>query len=470
MIPGDMKAPHRTIDDRDLQQLKARRRLLLLAMILAVAVASLLQVLAQRTSAPIDFTVRYAAGRLVNHGHSPYDRAELSAVEQELWPGLPDFPFWDPPPTAAVFRLISHLPLMEAALAWTLLSVICLAVIGWLLADLLGVRHWTTRLTIVGLLTLFGPVRHSLLLGQVEAVLLLPLFAAIWLCMRRSQTRPVTALSAALAIVALCKPQLAYLPVAVVLVHCYRRDRLAAVVGAGAAVALAALSRLAAPSAHWGDWLATLQDRPEGPGWWARLALLAGGVAGIALALRAAASCQDSLQGRLLLAAACNGLGAAFVLWNPQWHVVLVLPVLALLVLGDPPAWSRLDQAVLVLLAAICLPDTIGSATFYRGLGYAVVPLSMSAVVLVAVALTRLVPPAWAAAAWVLAAALLLPPIEPWLAQALGLVLCLAVLWLLPRAPVVASSDLADLRIKSIGDQCEDRYGDPRGRPSWLWP
>jgi hypothetical protein len=58
-------------------------------------------------------------------------------------------------------------------LAWTLLSVICLAVIGLLLADLLGIRPWTARLTIVGLLTLFGPVRGSLTLGQIEAVVLL---------------------------------------------------------------------------------------------------------------------------------------------------------------------------------------------------------------------------------------------------------------------------------------------------------
>lgn len=93
-----------------------------------------------------------------------------------------------PPPTAAAFRLVAQLPLKQAALAWTLLSVICLAVIGLLLADLLGIRPWTARLTIVGLLTLFGPVRDSLTLGQIEAVVLLPLFAAIWLCLRRPQT------------------------------------------------------------------------------------------------------------------------------------------------------------------------------------------------------------------------------------------------------------------------------------------
>jgi len=432
MIRG-MNAPYRTTHDRGLEPLTARRRLLLAVMVLVVAAESVLQVTALRTREPIDFTARYAGGWLVGQGRSPYDRAEVSAVERELWPGLAELPFWDPPPTAAAFRFISRLPLHEAALAWTLLSVICLAAIGWLLADLLGVRPWMTRLTIVGLLMLFGPARSSLLLGQIEAVSLLPLFAAIWLCLRRPHAGPPTALCAALAVVALCKPQLAYLPVAVVLVHCYRRDRLAAAVGAAAAaLALVVLARLAAPSAHWSDWLATLRDRPEGPAWWVRLALLTGGVAGIAFALRAAASCRDSFEGRLLLAAGCNGLGAAVVLWNPQWHVVLILPVLALLALGDPSARSRWDQAVLVVLAAICLPDTIAGYTYYVGLAYAVVPLCLSAVILVAVVWARLVPPAWAAATWLLAAVLLIPPVEPWFAQAKGLVLCLAVLWLLP--------------------------------------
>jgi hypothetical protein len=230
----------------------------------------------------------------------------------------------------------------------------------------------------------------------------------------------VIALSAGLAVVALCKPQLAYLPVALVLVHGYRRDRQATMVGAtAAAVALVLLARQVSPSAGWSDWLTALGDQPEGPGGSVRLALLVGGVAGIAFACRGAAAYQDSLLGRFR--------------WNPQWLAVLVLPVLALLVLGDPAAWPRRDQAILALVAAISLPDTIGSDTFYRGVGYAVIPLSMSAVVLVAFALARLVPPAWAAATGVLAATLLLPPNEPWFAQVKGLALTLAVLWLLPR-------------------------------------
>jgi hypothetical protein len=121
--------------------------------------------------------------------------------------------------------------------------------------------------------------------------------------------------------------------------------------------------------------------------------------------------------------------------------------VLALLVLGDPAAWSRRDQAILVLVAAISLPDTIGSDTFYMGVGYAVIPLSMSVVLLAGFALARPVPPAWAAATWALAAALLLLPIEPWFAQVKGLALTLAVLWLLPRLSTGRSRlSVADVR------------------------
>jgi hypothetical protein len=64
-----------------------------------------------------------------------------------------------------------------------------------------------------------------------------------------------------------------------------------------------------------------------------------------------------------------------------------------------------------------------------------VIPLAMSALVLAVAVVTRLVRASWAALTWVLTAALVVPPIKPsiGLIQAKGLVLCLGVLWLLPR-------------------------------------
>jgi Glycosyltransferase family 87 len=326
-------------------------QLLMVALLAATATASLLQVSVLSRPVPIDFTARYAAGQLVDDGVSPYDTAKLLSAEQVLRPELEDLPFYDPPPTAAAFRLVSRLPFEAGAVLWELLSVAFLAVIGWLLADLIRIRRRNTRLAIISLLVLFSPIRHSIGLGQVEAIVLLPLFVAVWLCVRRPPSVPVVACSSALAVVSLCKPQLAYLPVAVVLVNCYRHHRPATTLGAAAAAAILVLvALLVAPSAHWGEWLAALRHQPEGPNWLLRLVLTTAGIAGVALALRAAPSCRRSFQGWLLLAASCNGLGAAVVRWNPQWLVVLVLPVVVLLavfLVQGGQAWLRRDRAVL---------------------------------------------------------------------------------------------------------------------------
>jgi hypothetical protein len=91
-----MRALHRSIDDRHLEQRKARRQLLLLGMVVAVAVASLLQISVLRTGAPMDFMARHAAGGLADQGRTPYDQAELLAAEQQLWPGISVVPFYDP--------------------------------------------------------------------------------------------------------------------------------------------------------------------------------------------------------------------------------------------------------------------------------------------------------------------------------------------------------------------------------------
>jgi Glycosyltransferase family 87 len=422
-----------------------RRRGLMLLLLAAVATASLLQGSVLRGDLPLDFTARYAAGQLVGHGTSPYTAdAELVAAQRALMPLAEELPFYDPPPTAALFRLLSGLPVWLSALLWEVVSVACLALIGCLLADLVGVRGWPARLGIVSLLALFDPVRHSMLLGQLEAAYLVPLFAAMWLCLRRRDSALVVASSSALALLALCKPQLAYLPVAVILVRCLARRPLAALAGAAAAgAALVLLPWLLAPSARWGDWLATVRQQPDGASWPTRLLLLALGLAAVPLALRALRSCRGSLEGWLLLAAGCNGLAAAVVRWNPQWHTVLALPVLALLAAfagGGAGGWSRRDRTVLALAVAACLPDALTTLTYYTNPLHAGIPLALSALTLTAVTVLGLVPAPWALLTWVLTAAVTVPPVGPRPGQAKGLLLCLAVLWLLPRVTAAGPS------------------------------
>jgi hypothetical protein len=84
---------------------------------------------------------------------------------------------------------------------------------------------------------------------------------------------------------------------------------------------------------------------------------------------------------------------------------------------------------------AISMPDTMANVTFYTDLLHATIPLAMSALVLAGAVVSRLVPASWATLTWVLTAALIIPPISPYLGltQVKGLVFCLGVLWLLPR-------------------------------------
>ena len=458
------------------------RQIVVMFLLMAAAAASLLQGSVFRNPIPVDFAARYAAGQLVDQGVNPYDSTKLHTAEQELMPGLGELPFYDPPPTAAVFRLISMLPVSAGALVWQIMSVVCLALIACLLGGLIGVRHWMPMLGIASLLAIFGPVRHSIALGQVELVFLLPLFLAIWLCWRRRNSTLEIALSSALAVVSLCKPQLAYLPVIVIVIHCYRLNRAAAVVGvATSATLLILVSRLVASSAHWSEWLSSLTRRSDSPGWVLRLVLLSGGIAGVLLGIRAVKGCRRSFEGWLLLAASCNGLGAALVRWNPQWHVVLALPVLILLALfvgrvGD--SWSLPDRFALAFVAAACLPDALITYAHFSGWAAGRVPLALSAMVLAAAVVGRLVSIYWAALIWILTSILIMPPGETAFVRVKGLLLCLAVLWLLPQVARVRRAQVTlDLRPPTRQDSVDEGVRnrlalfpvDPDEHLSYLW-
>jgi hypothetical protein len=129
-----------------------------------------------------------------------------------------------------------------------------------------------------------------------------------------------------------------------------------------------------------------------------------------------------------------------------------VLALLTVFLGRGAQGWPRRDQAVLALVVAISLRYTWDDLTFYNGLLYATVPLAMSALVLAAAVVTRLVRASWAALTWVMTAALFVPPIKLsiGLTQAMGLVFSVGVLWLLPRVAGASRTgqllDLASVR------------------------
>jgi hypothetical protein len=248
-------------------------------------------------------------------------------------------------------------------------------------------------------------------------------------------------------VASLCKPQLAYLPVAALFIHCYRHDRVATVVGAvTAASVLMTAALLIAPAARWGDWLAALRYQPDSLNGSLRLVMATGGIAGVALAVRAVRSCRGSIVGWLLLAASCNGLGAAAARWNPQWHAVLALPVLVLLglfVIRGVNNWSRQDQLVAALVGVLSMPDSMATIALHIDMIHAAIPLTMAAVILATAVFASLLPAWWAALTWAITAALIIPPLDAHIAQGKGLLLCLAVLWLLPRIVSPAEPEMA---------------------------
>lgn len=192
----------------------------------------------------MDFVARYAAGAVSASGPGPYDTQRLCAVEQDLSPGLEPLPFFDPPPTAALFRVLAGLPMPVAAALWEVLTVLGIAAVAVLLARTFGARRSPALVVAVGLVALFAPVRASMALGQVDVLLVLPFVAAVALCLRGGAGGPVAAGAAALAVLTLDKPQLAVLPVIVLIVVLARSWPLSA--SAGAAASVAVLTALAA--------------------------------------------------------------------------------------------------------------------------------------------------------------------------------------------------------------------------------
>jgi hypothetical protein len=204
----------------------------------------------------IDFAARYAAGTVAAQGVSPYDTQRLLETEQRLWPGLDALPFFDPPPTAALFRVLAGLPMSTAAALWEMLTVLGIAALGVLLARTVGATTPTALVVAVALLAVFAPVRASVGLGQIDVLFVLPFVAAAGLSLLREGSGPVAGAAAGLAVLTLAKPQLAVLPVAVLVLFLVRSRPLPALSGAAASVAaLLVLPAMLAPAASWDAWL-----------------------------------------------------------------------------------------------------------------------------------------------------------------------------------------------------------------------
>lgn len=189
---------------------------LVLAVYLILTVVSYRVLMAPREGAVCDFYPLWYSARVLFLEHrNPYDLQTTLEIRQALYgpdspPPLgqpPPHAFYYPLPVLLLFLPFVFLPYGWAAAAW--LSMLILAILGSVLIALWG-SDW--RLSPAGALLLvlatlaWYPVLWSLLLGQVAALLLLPLSAGLSLLVKRRDL----AAGILLGLVAV-KPQLVYL-------------------------------------------------------------------------------------------------------------------------------------------------------------------------------------------------------------------------------------------------------------------
>jgi hypothetical protein len=147
-----------------------------------VAAAARLGVLAARfgrESVQADFSAFYTAGQAVRAGRSPY----WNALDRDppLWDGVSRYPtsrFLYPPLAANAFAPLTLLPYASAKHAWMLLSVVSVAAALLLLARAVRAPP-EVRLAVLAFACLFQPTVLHLERGQVDAVTLLLVAAAL---------------------------------------------------------------------------------------------------------------------------------------------------------------------------------------------------------------------------------------------------------------------------------------------------
>jgi hypothetical protein len=152
---------------------------------LVCAALTVTVVLVALRDSALDFYVYYLAADLAAHGRSAYTVGEPGWNTAAHAAGVVHFtaPYRYPPYTEALVRTLVPLGPFRAMLAWEAAAALALVAGALLLGRTLG-GGWRSVLTL-GLLLVFVPAYHTLLNGQVNALVFLALAVAFWGLTRR---------------------------------------------------------------------------------------------------------------------------------------------------------------------------------------------------------------------------------------------------------------------------------------------
>jgi hypothetical protein len=127
-----------------------------------------------------DFAAYYVAARVLNAGDRLYDSATMTAAATSNAQAIAFPAYIYPPFLAALLRPIANLPFRAAKTLWFGFNLVCLCVSLGLLTRLIGLPLRT--LVPIGLLALvMPPIYDTLLLGQVNLLLLILISGSLYL-------------------------------------------------------------------------------------------------------------------------------------------------------------------------------------------------------------------------------------------------------------------------------------------------
>jgi hypothetical protein len=132
--------------------------------------------------AVVDFPLYYSGAWLARHGQSPYDFDRLRAACGQLGFSVPVGPLMSLPiPTLLILVPMTFAEPRVALGLWVLVSGAAFSGAALLVCGHRR-RHWVTPALLVGagLPGIFWPTQYTLTMGQVNAITLLALAAALW--------------------------------------------------------------------------------------------------------------------------------------------------------------------------------------------------------------------------------------------------------------------------------------------------